>query len=150
MRKVMFHINSDSATFDNIAVPSGSGSANRLAATYFIGFPSLSAKAHVKKLTLLTQTRFFTRNSRILNDSFPVVDDFFNSRDSCARGREAVRARKPLALWAAIWHFGRQSPLRACGTGRSALAPRGWSVPAAAAARRTWWLRASTDRGPRR
>jgi hypothetical protein len=53
MRKVMFHINSDSATFDNIAVPSGSGSANRLVATYFIEFP-LSAKAPAKKLALLT------------------------------------------------------------------------------------------------
>src|SRR5215469_6938432 len=46
MRRAMFHMSSDSAKFDNIAVPSGSGSADRLVTTCSIGLPSqpLSAK----------------------------------------------------------------------------------------------------------
>jgi len=40
MRRAMFHISSDSARFDNIAVLSGSGSPDRLVATCSIAFPS--------------------------------------------------------------------------------------------------------------
>ena len=40
-RRAMFHIKSDSAMFDNIAVPSGNGSSARVGTACAIGFFSL-------------------------------------------------------------------------------------------------------------
>jgi hypothetical protein len=109
MRKVMFHINSDSATFDNIAVPSGSGSANRLAATYFIGFPSLSAKAHVKKLTPTHPISLFHEKFTNFKRFVPSCRRFFQQSGfvregsgSGSRSKTAGTLGGNLALWAAI------------------------------------------------
>jgi hypothetical protein len=78
MRRAMFHINSDSATFDNIAVPSGSGSANRLVATYFIGFPSLDNSPR-KNLIPTHPISLFDDKFTNFKRFFPSLSTIFSS-----------------------------------------------------------------------
>jgi hypothetical protein len=44
MRSAIFHIKSDSATFDNIAMPSGNGSCSRVIAVDCIALPPFDAR----------------------------------------------------------------------------------------------------------
>ena len=52
MRKVIFHRKSDSAMFDNIAVPRGSGSCNRVVAAFVIGLLRLTLARQIPRSML--------------------------------------------------------------------------------------------------
>jgi len=60
MRRAIFHIKSDSAMFDNIAVPRGSGSGNRVIAAYSIGLLPLSLARQIPRSMFTGKHRAMT------------------------------------------------------------------------------------------